>query len=174
MADYDNLYEYGVRGEFIFTVCEIPKGSMNKVEYDREKKVFILDRVEPGIFAKPVNYGFIPSTVDEDGDALDTLILTDEPLPTGVVVKARVIAVLNFDDGGENDHKIICVPDDDRHWGNDVKTLDDLSDSWKKQIEFHFDHYKDLKKPGSTKVLGWGDTEAAWKIIQDCANAFVK
>ena len=174
MADYDNLYEYGVRGEFIFTVCEIPKGSMNKVEYDREKKVFILDRVEPGIFAKPVNYGFIPSTVDEDGDALDTLILTDEPLPTGVVVKGRVIAVLNFDDGGENDHKIICVPDDDRHWGNDVKTLDDLSDSWKKQIEFHFDHYKDLKKPGSTKVLGWGDTEAAWKIIQDCANAFVK
>ena len=174
MADYDNLYEYGVSGEFIFTVCEIPKGSMNKVEYDREKKVFILDRVEPGIFAKPVNYGFIPSTVDEDGDALDTLILTDEPLPTGVVVKARVIAVLNFDDGGENDHKIICVPDDDRHWGNDVKTLDDLSDSWKKQIEFHFNHYKDLKKPGSTKVLGWGDTEAAWKIIQDCANAFVK
>ena len=171
MADYDELYDFGVKDEFIYTVCEIPKGSMNKIEYDREKNVFVLDRVEPGIFAKPVNYGFIPRTLDEDGDALDTLILTDEALPTGVVVKARVVAVLNFDDGGENDHKIVCVPEDDRHWGNSVKSLGDLSDAWKNQIEHHFNHYKDLKSPGSTKVLGWGDTDAAWQIIQSCAEA---
>lgn len=172
MADYDDLYDFGAKGEYIITVVEIPKGSMNKIEYDREKKVFVLDRVEPLIFAKPVNYGFIPRTLDEDGDALDSLLLTDEPLPTGVVVKARVVGVLNFEDGGENDHKIVCVPEDDRHWGNDIKSLDDLADAWKKQIEHHFNHYKDLKSPGSTKVLGWGDKTEAWAVIEACASSF--
>lgn len=166
--DYDQLFDAGLAGEYINTIVEIPKGSMNKIEYDREKKVFILDRVEPGIFAKPVNYGFIPQTTDEDGDPLDTLIMTDEPLPTGVVVKAKVVAVLNFVDGGENDHKIICVPEDDRHWGNPVKDLNDLSEAWKRQIEHHFNHYKDLKKPGTTTVEGWGDAAEAWKIIAVC------
>jgi inorganic pyrophosphatase len=145
---------------------------MLKIEYDREKKVFTLDRVEPGIFAKPVNYGFIPQTLDEDGDALDTLILTDEPLPTGVVVKAKVVGVLNFEDGGENDHKIVCVPEDDRHWGNDIQSLDDVAEQWKRQIEHHFNHYKDLKSPGSTKVLGWGDVDEAWKIVEACVQAY--
>jgi inorganic pyrophosphatase len=172
MADYDALFDLGSVNEFINTVVEIPKGSMNKIEYDRDKKVFVLDRVEPGIFAKPVNYGFIPRTTDEDGDPLDTLLLTDEPLPTGVVVKARVVAVLNFVDDGENDHKIVCVPEDDRHWGNDIKDLADLSDYWKRQIDHHFSHYKDLKKPGSTVVEGWGDAAAAWVIINDCAKRF--
>lgn len=174
MADYDELYDFGIKNEFIYTICELSKGSMNKIEYDRDKKVFVLDRVEPGIFAKPVNYGFIPRTTDEDGDALDTLIMTDEPLPTGIVVKARVVAVLNFEDGGENDHKIVCVPEDDRHWGNDVKDLNDLSDAWKKQIEHHFNHYKDLKSPGSTKVLGWGTADDAWKVVESCVGAFNK
>ena len=174
MSDYDALFDFGVSGDFINTVVEVPKGSMNKIEYDREHKVFVLDRVEPLIFAKPVNYGFIPCTTDDDGDALDTLILTDEPLPTGVVVKARVVGVLNFVDDGENDHKVICVPVDDRHWGAPVKDLNDLSDAWKQQIEHHFNHYKDLKKPGSTKVEGWGDAAAAWKVIADCVANFKK
>ncbi len=174
MTDYDKLFNFGERREFINTVIEISKGSMNKIEYDREHKVFKLDRVEPGIFAKPVNYGFIPSTLDEDGDALDTLVITSEPLPMGVVVKARVVAILNFVDGGENDHKIICVPEDDRHKGDEIKKLDDLYGAWKAQIEHHFNHYKDLKKPGSTKVEGWGDTASAWKVIEECVNRFKK
>lgn len=172
MADFDAIFDYGVNGEYINTVVEISKGSMNKIEYDREKKVMVLDRVEPAIFAKPVNYGFIPCTTDEDGDPLDTLILTDEPLPTGVALKARVVAVLDFEDDGENDHKIVCVPEDDRHWGNDIKSLADLSDKWKQQIEHHFNHYKDLKKPGTTKVRGWGDMDEAWLIIDACVKAF--
>ncbi len=174
MADYDELFDAGLEGEYINTVIEIPKGSMNKVEYDREKKVFVLDRVEPGIFAKPVNYGFIPQTTDGDGDALDTLLMTDEPITTGVVVRAKVIAVLNFIDGGEKDYKIICVPEDDRHWGNPVNDLADLSDVWKAQIEYHFNHYKDLKKVGTTVVEGWGDATAAWKVIADCKAAYSK
>lgn len=170
--DYDEAFDYGTAGEFINTISEIPKGSSLKIEYDRTKKALVLDRVEPAIFAKPVNYGFIPRTTDEDGDPLDTLIITDEPIPTGVAVKARVVAVLDFEDGGENDHKIICVPGDDRHKGDNLHSLSDLSDAWKKQIEFHFNHYKDLKKPGTTIVKGWGDQEEAWKIISECVERY--
>jgi inorganic pyrophosphatase len=172
MLDYENAFTLGETNEFIYTVCEVPKGSTLKIEYDRVKKIFMIDRVEPKIFAKPCSYGFIPQTTDEDGDPLDTLIITEEPIATGIVVKAKVIGVLDFVDDGENDHKIICVPDDDRNSGDSIKSLNDLSDSYKNQIEHHFNHYKDLKKPGSTVVRGWGDTVEAWKIIQDCANRY--
>lgn len=174
MTDYDETFDYGVQGDYVNHINEIPKGSMLKVEYDRTKKVFVLDRVEPGIFAKPCNYGFIPGTLDGDGDALDTLLLMDEPLATGIAVTGKVVGVMNFDDGGEMDHKIIVVPEDDRHWGNHIKTIADVSDVWKNQIEHHFNHYKDLKKPGSTKVLGWGDVAEAWKIIDECVQRFKK
>jgi inorganic pyrophosphatase len=174
MADYDALFDWGKDGEFVYHVNEIAKNSMLKVEYDRANKVFVLDRVEPGIFAKPCNYGFIPRTLDEDGDALDTLMLMDEPLTTGVVVKCRVVGVMNFEDGGEMDHKVVVVPDDDRHWGNDIKDIDDVSDTWKNQVEYHFNHYKDLKKPGTTEVLGWGKTTDAWKIIHECAKRYAQ
>jgi inorganic pyrophosphatase len=129
MLDYENAFTLGETNEFIYTVCEVPKGSTLKIEYDRVKKIFMIDRVEPKIFAKPCSYGFIPQTTDEDGDPLDTLIITEEPIA-------------------------------------------ELSDSYKNQIEHHFNHYKDLKKPGSTVVRGWGDTVEAWKIIQDCANRY--
>ncbi len=172
MADFHSILTPGVQGESINTVIEIPKGSMHKIEYNMEQKVFMLDRVEPEIFAKPVNYGFIPQTLDGDGDALDTLIITDEPIPTGVVVKAKVIGVLNFIDSDEEDFKIICVPEDDRNTGDSIKSMSDLTDAWKAKIEHHFSHYKDLKKPGSTKVEGWGDENEAWKVIEECINRF--
>ena len=134
----------------------------------------MLDRVEPAIFAKPVNYGFIPGTIDEDGDELDTLVVTDEPIQTGVWLKARVVGILNFEDDGEMDYKVVCVPADDRQTGDSVKGLDDLGERWKQQIVHHSTHYKDLKKPGSTKVLGWGDNNDAKKIIAECIERFGK
>jgi inorganic pyrophosphatase len=172
MTDFHTVFGAGVKGEYINTVIEIPMGSMHKVEYSVDKKTFVLDRVEPSIFAKPVNYGFIPQTLDEDGDALDTLVITDEPLPVGVALKAKVIAILNFVDDGENDYKIICVPEDDRNTGNAINSIEDLNPRWKAKIEHHFSHYKDLKKPGTTEVKGWGDAEEAWKIVEECINRF--
>lgn len=172
MADFDAIFSYGVQDDYIHTVNEIPKGSTLKIEYDRDKKVFVLDRVEPAVFAKPVNYGFIPQTTDEDGDPLDTLIITDEALPTGVALKARVIGMLDFEDDGENDHKIVCVPVDDRNTGDAINSLEDMPDQWKKQIDHHFSHYKDLKKPGSTNVRGWANGETAWRIIAECAQRY--
>lgn len=164
----------GNLGEMVNSVIEIPKGSMLKIEYRQDSEIFELDRVEPSIFTKPASYGFIPQTWDEDGDALDTLVITNEPLFTGIVVKCKVVAILNFSDDGEMDHKIICVPHDDRNNGNAIKDLSDLRDAWKARIEYHFNHYKDLKKPGTTKVEGWGDSKAAWDIIKECSARYKK
>lgn len=166
--DYNAILKPYSDGKTVNVVIEIPKGSSHKIEFDRERKIMVLDRVEPAIFAKPVNYGFIPATLDEDGDELDVLFVTDEPMTTGVVSEAIVIGVLEFEDDGEMDHKVICVPADDRHTGDRVATIDDLGQMWKNQIEHHFTHYKDLKKPGSTKVLGFGDKIKAHEVISEC------
>ncbi len=169
MADFNQILDAGdVDGGVINVVNEIPMGSKLKVEWDRKRAIFVLDRVEPGIFAKPVNYGFIPQTLDEDGDELDVLLVCDEAVPTGVAMEAKIIGIMNFEDDGEMDHKVVAVPADDRHNGNSINSLEDLPDQWLKQIEHHFNHYKDLKKPGSTKVLGWGNAEEAKTTIKEC------
>ncbi len=173
MPDFNKVLTPGdYQNGFITTVVEISKGSMLKIEWDRERAAFMLDRVEPSIFAKPTNYGFIPGTLDEDGDELDTLIVTDEPIPTGVYLNAVVVGVLNFIDDGEADHKVVVVPADDRHTAGRIKTIDDLGEGWKKQIEHHFSHYKDLKKLGTTKVDGWGDKSEAQRIIGECVQRY--
>lgn len=173
MPDFNKILTPGNVDEgLINTVIDIPQGSSLKIEYDRKHGIFMLDRAEPNIFAKPVNYGFIPATKDTDGDELDVLLICDEPVPTGVYVPAKIIGIFNFEDDGEMDYKIVCVPADDRNTGDSINTLDDLPNRWKQKIEFHFAHYKDLKKPGTTKVLGWGDVEEAKKIIHECIERF--
>lgn len=168
MADFNKILTPGEyeKGE-INVVIEIPTGSNHKIEWDREHACFMLDRVEPMAFAKPCNYGFIPQTLDEDGDELDVLMVTDQPLTTGIWMKARVLGVMKFVDGGEVDDKIICVPEDDRNNGNAYETLEDLPEQLIRQIEFHFNHYKDLKKAGSTEVKGFFGLDEAKKVIAD-------
>ncbi len=173
MTDYNKLYTPGNLDDFkINTVVEISEKSILKIEYNREKGTFELDRVEPAIFAKPSNYGFIPATLDEDNDELDTLIVTPEAVPTGVVVEAKILGVLNFEDGGEKDHKIICVPAVDYDSGDRIQSLDDLGEQWKNKMEYHFNTYKDLKKRGTTKVLGYGDANEAVKVIKECIERY--
>lgn len=168
MPDFNVVLDAGdVDGGIINVVNEIPKGSSHKIEWNREVAAFQLDRVEPSIFAKPVNYGFIPQTLDEDGDELDALIITDEPLPTGIFLEAKVIGVLRFEDGGEIDDKVVVVPADDRNTGDLIESFGDLTERWKQKIEHHFTHYKDLKKPGTTIVKGWGDEAEAKEIIKE-------
>ncbi len=173
MADFNQVLTPGdYQNGTVNTVIEIPKWSTLKIEWDRKIAAFKLDRVEPSIFAKPCNYGFIPQTLDEDGDELDTLVLTNEPIPTGVYLEGKVIGVLDFTDDGEADHKIVIVPADDRNVGKAIESIDDLHDQWKLKIEHHFNHYKDLKKPGSTTVNGWGNLDAAKKIIAESIDRY--
>jgi len=166
MADFNQIITPGdINDGKVNVVVEIPEGSSHKIEWKRNLGVMVLDRVDPKIFAKPTNYGFIPQTLDEDGDELDVLLITNEPLPTGIVVEAKYIGVMIFEDDGEVDDKIVAVPADDRNTGNAINSLADLPQRKIDQIAHHFSHYKDLKKPGSTTVKGWGGIEEAKDII---------
>ncbi len=168
MADFNQILDAGdVENGIINVVVEIPTGSNHKIEWNRELACFQLDRVEPAIFAKPCNYGFIPQTLDEDGDELDALIITDEPLTTGIFLEAKVIGVMKFVDDDEVDDKIVVVPADDRHNGNAINSLDDLPEQLIQQLEFHFNHYKDLKKAGTTVVKSWEDATSAKEVIYE-------
>lgn len=168
MVDFNQVLTPGtVDDGIVNVVVEIPQGSSHKIEWNRELAIMQLDRVEPAIFAKPTNYGFIPQTLDEDGDELDALIITDEPLPTGIFLEARIVGVMKFSDDGEVDDKVIVVPADDRHIGNAITTITDLPAQLLKQIEFHFNHYKDLKKPGTTVVEKFGDIEEAKAVVHE-------
>jgi inorganic pyrophosphatase len=173
MPDFNQVLEPGdYQNGTLNTVVEISEGSFLKIEWDRKRAAFMLDRVEPSIYKKPCNYGFIPGTLDEDGDELDTLIVCDEPLPTGIWLEAKIIGVMNFVDDGDNDHKIVVVPADDRNTGDSINSLADLGERWQQMVAEHFNHYKDLKKPGSTKVEGWGDAEAAKQIIAESIERY--
>jgi inorganic pyrophosphatase len=172
LADFNQVLTPGdYQNGIVNTVVEIPEGSRLKVEWDREHAAFKLDRVEPSIFAKPCNYGFIPQTLDEDGDELDTLIICPEPLATGVWLEARVVGVMKFVDDGEVDDKIVVVPADNRDQGDLFQSLED-DPVLVRKLEHHFTHYKDLKKPGSTNVVGWGDAQEAKKIIAECIERY--
>lgn len=175
MADFNQILTPGnVDDGIVNVVVEIPQGSTHKIEWNRELAVMQLDRTEPAIFAKPTNYGFIPQTLDEDGDELDALIITDKPLPTGIFLEAKVIGVMQFVDDDEVDDKVVVVPADDRHTGNAINSLEDLPKQIINQIEHHFTHYKDLKKPGSTVVKGWGDIAEAKRIIHESIERWNK
>lgn len=175
MPDFNKVLTPGdIDKGIINVVVEIPEGSTLKIEYRRDTCTFEIDRVEPSIFAKPANYGFIPQTLDDDGDELDVLVICREKIPTGVHLQARIIGIMNFEDDGEMDHKVIAVPADDRDSGDRIKSLGDLGERWVQQVEYHFNHYKDLKKPGTTKVLGWGNVEEAKTIINECIESYSK
>jgi inorganic pyrophosphatase len=175
MADFNKILTPGdyQNGE-INVVIEIPTGSNHKIEWRRDLACFMLDRVEPIAFAKPTNYGFIPQTLDEDGDELDVLLISDQPLTTGIFTQARILGVMKFEDDGEVDDKIIAVPADDRNNGDCYKTLEDLPARLIEQINFHFEHYKDLKKPGTTKVQGFFGIEDAKNVIKEAIDRWNK
>ena len=101
-------------------------------------------------------------------------MITDQPLTTGIWMKAKILGVMKFVDGGEVDDKVVCVPADDRNNGDAYGKLEDLPAQTLKQIEHHFNHYKDLKKPGTTEVKGFFGLDEAKDIIKKSIERFKK
>lgn len=166
MIDFDKSLTSGdIESGTTNVVVEIPTGEIEKIEWDREKTAFQLDRIEPTEFSEPSNYGFIPRTLNVDGNELDSIIISDEPMPTGAVCKSKIIGVMNFEDEGDSDDKIIVVPNDDRNDGIEINSIEDIPKQKIEQITHYFNHYKDSVKPNQTKVKGWGDVSQAKEII---------
>ncbi len=129
--------------EEINVIIEINKGSKNKYEIDKETGLIALDRAMYTSQDYPYDYGFVPKTLWHDGDALDVIILSTFPLPPGILVRARPIAIMNMIDGGEGDDKVIAVPVDDPRW-DDIQDLKDINKHTLKEMEHFYSTYKNL------------------------------
>lgn len=143
---------------------EIPTGSQNKYEYDEEAGVFRLDRVLYSPMHYPTEYGYIQSSLAEDGDPLDILVLTTFPTFPGCVIRTRVIGVLLMSDDKGNDEKLLGVPVDDPRWDG-VHSLEDVPSHLLKEIVHFFEVYKDLENK-ETKIEGWKDVATAQELYQ--------
>ncbi len=154
------------------TIVELNSNTINKYELITETGHLKLDRVGYSSLAYPFAYGCIPRTWDEDGDPLDIEIVNvTEPLIPGSIVEARIIGVMKFDDGGEVDDKVIAVLSDDKRMDH-IKTFEDLGEHWLKETTYYWEHYKDLKKPGTCKVNGFFGVNIAQEVIKECESRY--
>jgi Inorganic pyrophosphatase len=95
--------------DIVNVIVEIPKGSQNKYEYDKDKNIIKLDRVLFSPLHYPGDYGIVPRTLADDGDPLDALVLLSNPTYPGVLIEAIPIGLLRMIDSGMNDDKLLCV-----------------------------------------------------------------
>lgn len=146
------------------TIIEIPRGSLNKYEIDKETGMIALDRVMHTAQVYPVDYGFAPQTLWDDGDALDVIVLTTEPLFPGILVKVRPIGIMHMIDGGESDDKIIGVPVDDPRWA-EIKNIDQANQHQLKTLQHFFETYKKLQNK-TVEISGFEGRDAAYEAVK--------
>lgn len=148
-------------------IIEIPKFSKNKYEIDKETGIIALDRVMHSAQDYPFDYGFVPQTLFDDGDALDVVLLTTYPLAPGILVKARPVAIMEMIDGGERDDKVIAVPVDDPRF-DDVRDIGDLNKHFIKEATHFFETYKKVQNK-EVKIGQWlGVTDAQAAFTRSC------
>lgn len=145
---------------------EIPAGSSNKYEIDHETGRLRLDRALFSSMVYPVDYGFIPDTLGEDGDPLDAFVLLGVPVVPNVDVASRPVGVLRMTDEAGIDWKILCVPDGDPRWAR-IQDITDVPEAVLARIEHFFAQYKELEPGKHAELAGWGDRAEAERIVAD-------
>ncbi|OGI60797.1 hypothetical protein A2641_02365 [Candidatus Nomurabacteria bacterium RIFCSPHIGHO2_01_FULL_37_25] len=158
-------------------IIEIQKGSHNKYEIDKETGLIKLDRANYGPLPYPFDYGFVPQTLWEDGDALDVMLLSTFPIDSGILVNVRPVAIMKMMDSGESDDKIIAVPVEDKRWA-DIKDLKDLNKHSLKEFKLFWENGKKLKgdKPEEypVEVLGFEGKDKALLAIKKSVELYKK
>jgi inorganic pyrophosphatase len=150
-------------------VIEVPVGGEPiKYEMDKEAGTLVVDRFLYTAMRYPGNYGFIPHTLSDDGDPCDVLVANTRAIVPGAVMSVRPVGVLFMEDEAGGDEKIIAVPSSKLTQRYDkVKSYGDLPDITLHQIQHFFEHYKDLEPNKWVKVLRWGNTEEAHRLIAE-------
>lgn len=151
-------------------MVEIPTGSQNKYEFDKEKGVFKLDRVLFSPMHYPTEYGYIEDTLALDGDPLDVLVYTSFPTFPGCVIDSRVIGMLNMSDEKGQDEKLLAVPTEDPRF-KDVHSLEDMPKHVLDEIAHFFKVYKDLENK-ETNIGDWEGPERAAKVIDESLKRY--
>ncbi len=153
-------------------VIEIPRGQTNKYEYDKQLQVFRLDRNLYSPVHYPGDYGFIPSTLSEDGDPLDVLVLVDAPSFPGCVMTVRPIGILKMMDQGKADEKVLAVGINNPIYQN-VRDYGEVYPHVLRGIEHFFTIYKELEAK-TTTIVGWEDAPLARDVIAKCRALYEK
>ena len=170
MPDYMRLPIGDHCPERVNVVVEIPRGSVNKYEYDKKLHVFRLDRTLFSPVHYPGDYGFIPSTLSDDGDPLDVLVLVDAPSFPACVMQVRPIGVLEMLDQGVLDEKILAVGKNNPRY-TDVWNYSEIYPHMLKEITHFFSIYKDLEGK-RVEVHGWHDAAYARDRVMYAAKNF--
>ena len=154
-----------------FLACiEIPQGSKNKYELDKFSGALKLDRILYTSTHYPHNYGFIPKTLADDGDALDVLVICSEPIVPLALVECRPIGMLEMLDGGERDAKILAVAVNDPVY-NGIHNVNEISDHVIREIKHFFVVYKQLEGK-ETIVNNIRGRMMAMDVISACIDAY--
>ncbi len=156
--------------EEINVVVEIPQGSRNKYEYDKQLDIFRLDRALHSPIYYPGDYGFMPQTLAEDGDPLDVLILVVQPTFPGCLVVARPIGILKMIDDGDPDDKVLAVPVGEPAYV-DVHSHTQVFPHTLRMISHFFETYK-LLEGKATSTDGWRDGSAARRSIMESIERY--
>jgi inorganic pyrophosphatase len=151
-------------------VIEIPKGSKAKYEIDKPTGLLRLDRVIFAAFVYPINYGFIPQTLGDDGDPLDILVLSQVSIQPLCLVNCRIIGYMEMIDGGKRDEKIIAVPLDDPSVEH-LKEIHDLPLDVRMELQHFFTQYKVLRHKTVT-VDEFKSAAAACRIVEECIERY--
>lgn len=141
---------------------EIPAGSSVKYELDKESGLIFVDRFSFTAMHYPLNYGFIPNTKAKDGDPVDVLVLSSQPVYPGTVIPCRPVAMLEMEDEAGQDTKIVAVPlDKVDPFFKSIKDVDDIDEAVKNKVKHFFSHYKELEAGKWVKIKNWQGREAA-------------
>lgn len=169
VTDYQRLPLGPKAPKIVNVVIEIPARSRNKYEYDPALGVFRLDRTLYSPVLYPFEYGFFPSTLGGDGDALDVMLLTVEPTFPGCVVEARPVARLGLNDQAGEDAKILVVPAEDPRFAA-VRDLKSVPPHTLREVEEFFRTYSVLQEGKRKSIKGWSGREAALREIRKAAD----
>lgn len=170
MIDYLHL-PIGERcPDLVNAVIEVPRGGVNKYEYDKKLNVFRLDRTLYSPVHYPGDYGFIPSTLASDGDPLDVLVLVDNASFPGCLMEVQPIGVLEMLDQGVRDEKVLAVVNNDPRY-TEVSDYTDIYTHILREVEHFFSIYKDLEGK-RTKTIAWHSAEETRRVILESQERF--
>jgi inorganic pyrophosphatase len=158
-------------------VVETSKGSRNKISFDPERGLYELTGVLPVGSSFPYDFGFVPSTLADDGDTLDVLVLMDEPAFAGCLVQSRLVGVITAQQREgqgpvERNDRLIAVAAKARTHEH-VRSLDDLGDALVEEIEHFFVSYNEIKGK-RFEPTGRKGARAARAIVEEGAARAVK
>ncbi len=161
--------------QVVYTIVEVPKGSREKYELDKESGILFLDRDLFGSMTFPGDYGIIPRTLCKDGDPVDVLLLVSHPHHPGIVIPSRPIGLFKMTDEKGEDNKVLCVPDYsvDPSFAN-IENIKDISKYTIAEIQNFFEHYKELEPGKWVKIKGRQGKEEAEEFILESMAMYNK